>query len=271
MEKRIITAKPEWWYPYAITVPIGLFMFAWIALGENPLESVSNKPIFEQHSQGSNSPNIIGDHNTVTINPDSKDQGDKMASKDAFHVDLRIIDEKGPYLKNNKLVTDLMFGFKDVAYPIHYAFYIQVVNLQNVVSKISSYSLHASTDANGPWTSLRNVPVGYGDVYATPEGDTVQATAVLFEQDLERILGSGSLNPRETIDGWSFFVRCKDTPEKIKFFKFNIRDTAGMITETIVPLRRETDKGAVTFQHGSIKFLGRRDISKFQFKPSPSC
>ena len=69
MEKRLITTQPQWWYPYAITVPIGLLMFVWIALNESSSEQKADKPSREQHTEGSNSPIIVGDGNTVIINP----------------------------------------------------------------------------------------------------------------------------------------------------------------------------------------------------------
>lgn len=273
MEKKCITTKPEWWYPYAITVPIGLFMFAWIALSESPSEPVSGKPSLQQHSQGSSSPNIMGDHNVVTINPDNKGKPAETAnSKEAFHIDLKVIWQNSVFVDGNKLVAYLVVGRNNVAWPIYYSISVEIVNLQNVAAKIKGYSLQAASNESGPWTPLAPIHAESGEFYWIETHEAVHSEIVVFEKDLEKILGERPIDPRETRLGWGLFGFCRDTPRDIKFFKFIIRDTAGARTETIIPLNREMVKGEVTYDPAVYKPTRQyKDLSKFEFKHERPC
>jgi hypothetical protein len=192
---------------------------------------------------------------------------------ESFRVDLPVIVRA---TANSALLTQLMVGYiadnnRHTISPINFALRVQLTNMQNWDAKISNYRVETSESENGPWKPLFYLRPNECGIYGlwSPNSlhDAAQWTA---DAELFEVLSNRTLRPRDTISAWAFFERRDIVAENMRFFRFHIRDTAGL--ESVLAIRISQHSGPpsgppdVYLQKNPFKVCGRADVSQSQVK-----
>ena len=180
-------------------------------------------------------------------------------SEPPFHVEI-------PHVFRG---AQFAIGHGNVASPVDIALHLQVSNPHNAASKIAGYTVQVAAASDGPWKSLLRIPTRGGELYWFPTGDLAHAMVMKIphDDDLATVLSIRPIEPSDTVEGWDFYERMDIKPDEMRFFRFDIRDTAGRKTTQIVPIPSNKENAETNFQNASLKMSNPSlDIRKMQFK-----
>src|SRR5262249_31645366 len=80
------------------------------------------------------------------------------ASPSPFSVEVR-----AAYVQDSGQLTRFVVGYQSMfgqtVSPVFYLAYVQITNLQDVVSTVNDFKIAASKDAQGPWEDLVPIPL----------------------------------------------------------------------------------------------------------------
>lgn len=184
---------------------------------------------------------------------------------------IRTTDNNGQDISAMPLMIGETLSEGYTVYPLDIVLKLDIVNMQNVQSKIASYYVDAALTSDGPWKRLIPLTTEGRQIYVLDAArDLTKALEITFlGKELSVVFQNQSLQPHDSITAWALFQNPEFTQNTMRFFQFHISDTAGIEANSIVPIPANTPSkaGEVNTQEPlGFKGIQPRDISNFKRK-----